>query len=82
MSKLYKPGTSVAVKGTTIRGTTSAVSADGPNNDNIEYRVIWWANGERKREWLHDFEIEPHVPPKQAGFKRYPNKDKPLIDKP
>ena len=79
---LYKPGTAVSIKGSGMTGTTSAVSANGPNNDNIEYCVIWWANSERRKDWLHDFEIEPHSPPKQAGFKQYPKQNKPLIDKP
>ena len=24
----------------------------------IEYCVVWWHSGERKQEWLHDWEIE------------------------
>lgn len=80
--ELLKSGSSVSVIGTTITGVTVAVSADGPNNDNIEYKVIWWANGERKSQWMHDFEIELHKPKKQAGFKTYPANDKPLIDRP
>lgn len=24
-----------------------------------QYRVVWWNNGERKNEWLFEFELKP-----------------------
>jgi hypothetical protein len=68
--ELLKLGTRVVIIGTEIKALITGVSARG--EDYIQYDIVWWANGERKTEWVHSFEIEPYKDnSKPAGFKSY-----------
>jgi hypothetical protein len=71
--ELLKQGTRVVIIGTEIKALITGVSARG--EDYIQYDIVWWANGERKTEWVFSFEIEPYNDnSKPAGFKNYDNK--------
>jgi hypothetical protein len=70
--EFLKQGTRVIILGTEIKATVAGVSRRG---DLIEYDIVWWANGERKTEWVFSFEIEAYNDnSKPAGFKNYDNK--------
>ena len=68
--ELLKQGTRVTILGTEIKALIIGVCARG--NDYINYEIVWWANGDRKTEWVYNFEIEPYKDnSKPAGFKTY-----------
>jgi hypothetical protein len=72
--ELLKQGQRVEVIGTDIKATVAGVSR---RSDLLEYDIVWWANGERKTEWVYDFEIKPFIDnSKKAGFKTYDNETK------
>lgn len=72
-SELIIPnGTKVVIKATGVKGHTVAFCIYGNNEPRISYRVIWWSGGERKDDWLDDFEIERYVDTsKKPGMVNY-----------
>ncbi len=82
MSDLIKPSSQVKIKTNDIKGVVLAASVRGSNASDIEYQISYWVNGERKIEWVSDFEIEVYKDNKrQAGFKTYPPNNKKIIDR-
>jgi len=52
----YASGDKVRLIGLAIPGTVLSALTD---SEGLQYRVIWWWEGTRRSEWLHEFEIEP-----------------------
>jgi hypothetical protein len=52
----YAAGDKVRLIGVDLPGTvlSALIDSEGP-----QYRVVWWWNGTRRSEWLHEFEIAP-----------------------
>ena len=80
--EFFKEGTNVIVKGANLKAKTIGVCARGKLNDQVEYELVYWLNGERRTQWVLDFEIELATETKQAGFVSYPTNSTPQISKP
>jgi len=65
--EVYKSGTRVKVNGDTF----ATVVGHWLEYDTLQYRVVWWHNGERKLEWVYDCEIDEldHTERIDLGFR-------------
>lgn len=52
----YGAGDKVRLLGLNLPGTVLAALID---SEGLQYRVVWWWDGQRRSEWLHEFEIAP-----------------------
>ncbi len=52
----FELGQVVVVRDADIRARVDAVQFDF---DGIQYRIHWWAEGQRQCTWVHAVEIEP-----------------------
>jgi hypothetical protein len=55
----YAIGARVIIVETQHPGVVTALLTDSCG---AQYRVVWWNNGERKQEWLYEFEIAARPP--------------------
>lgn len=51
----FRIGDAVDIVATHHPGTVTGCMLDA--DATMQYRVIWWNNGERKQEWLYGFEL-------------------------
>jgi len=52
----FKPGSRVKLKALDLPATVSGCMVESAG---LQYRIVWWSDGTRKCEWLHDFEVLP-----------------------
>lgn len=53
--EVFKPGTQVKLG--SIHGVVNQVSITGKSL-HVEYEVVWWNEGQRVIQWLHDHEVQ------------------------
>lgn len=69
INNIIPNGTKVITKIGSIECFVIGVVVRGKSNNQVEYNVSWFLNGERKSEWVYDFEIEPKIDnSKPMGF--------------
>jgi hypothetical protein len=51
----YAIGDHVRICATEHPGQVTGLLTD---SNGPQYRVVWWNNGERKQEWLYEYEVE------------------------
>lgn len=52
----YNIGAKVTISETNHPGVVTGLLSDSQGH---QYRVVWWNNGERRQEWLYEYEIQP-----------------------
>lgn len=52
----YKPGTTMRLKALSLPATVVSCMT---NQDGHQYQIVWYYDGVRRCEWVHEFEIAP-----------------------
>lgn len=81
MGEVIPNGTKVLIKDAGIKATVQACCVAGVENPIIEYRLVYWVGGERKSDWVYDWEIEIFIDTsKKAGMVNYETDTDKLIE--
>lgn len=66
MMNVYKPGTKIKIHGLDARVLQVCIS-----NQEITYEITYWNGNDRKKEWVHAFELDSTEESEQLriGFK-------------
>ena len=61
----YDISDKVKVKDITVNGRVTGLLKD---DDGLQYRIVYWYNGERKSTWMFDWEIEESTDEKKISL--------------